>query len=116
MFSLPAARKIKDMSTWGEAGDKRLMDENIGFYTYEEFDNVKEIADGWFGKVYSANWKTSDKVIVLKSFGNYNQNARQVVKDVIIEISNFLDLKQSFIYIYIYSINHLILCFFFFYS
>nr|CAG8578068.1 14712_t:CDS:2 [Entrophospora candida] len=48
MFSLPAARQIKDMSTWGEAWDKRLIDEKVGFYPYEEFDDVKEIADGSF--------------------------------------------------------------------
>ncbi|CAJ0769472.1 2267_t:CDS:2, partial [Entrophospora sp. SA101] len=82
MFSLPAARQIKDMSTWGEAWDKRLIDEKVGFYPYEEFDDVKEIADGSFGNVYRANWKTSDKVVVIKSFGNYNQNAKQVIKDL----------------------------------
>ena len=60
----------------------------IKYYEYDHFYNVEEIGSGSSGKVYRANWKSSHRYLVLKSFFNLNHTTiKEIVNEVIIEKS-----------------------------
>ncbi|GBC10628.1 hypothetical protein RclHR1_00980005 [Rhizophagus clarus] len=53
--------------------EEAISKKNIKYYEYKHFSNIKEIGVGSFGKVYSANWKNSEKYLAIKSFLKFNE-------------------------------------------
>src|SRR5688572_16002348 len=77
------------MSTGDNDGrlEKSIAD-NIEYYEYSDFNNIQEIGNGAFGRVFRANWKTSDSIFALKSFNNVN-NVEMSIKGVEKEVRFF---------------------------
>jgi hypothetical protein len=63
--------------------EEAISNKKIKFYEYKHFHNIKKIDDA-FGKVYRANWKNSEKFIILKSFFKFNNN---VAKEILHEVN-----------------------------
>jgi serine/threonine protein kinase len=56
----------------------------LRYYEYKNFNNIKEIGSGGFGKVYRAKWKNvEDGYFALKSFFNFNNAVKEIVREVI---------------------------------
>jgi serine/threonine protein kinase len=64
--------------------EKAINENYFKHYKYEHFNNIQEIGSGSFGKIYRANWKSSNMNFVLKSFLNSNNAIiEEVVREVI---------------------------------
>ena len=56
------------------------------YYEYKNFNNIKEIGSGGFGKVYRANWKNSNQYFALKCFSKPdNATVEEIVHEVIMK-------------------------------
>jgi serine/threonine protein kinase len=58
----------------------------INYYDYTEFNNIKPIGYGAFGKVYQATWKSSNTIVALKLF----ENNSLITKEIINEVRNIM--------------------------
>ncbi|GBC08653.1 hypothetical protein RclHR1_00830004 [Rhizophagus clarus] len=67
------------MSTDTLSLESRIEKENIKFYDYNEFIDIKEIS---VNKTYSANWKLDEKPIVLKSFNLDNDVIEEIINEL----------------------------------
>ena len=56
--------------------------EYINYHNYDEFKNVECIGAGGFGKVYRANWESSDVVVALKSLKNGTNFMKEIINEV----------------------------------
>ena len=43
---------------------------------------MQQIGNGAFGSIFRANWKSTDTVLVLKSFSNQTSTLKEVVNEV----------------------------------
>jgi hypothetical protein len=64
--------------------EQYIKENQINHYEYNEFNNLKEINNELFGKVFRANWKREIKSIALKSFDFGLNNA--TIKEIICEV------------------------------
>jgi hypothetical protein len=97
-----------DSNKWINWIEKAIAEKYIKYYKYEDFSNIQEIGAGSFGKVYRANRKKSPKYFALKSFPNFNNaTAKEVVREVIILIIQFLVIILYMFYLFIYLILYL---------
>jgi len=55
---------------------------NLNRYEYSEFKNIKQIGKGSFGIVKCASWKSTDTILVLKSFNNEKSTLKEIVNEV----------------------------------
>ncbi|RIA84799.1 kinase-like domain-containing protein [Glomus cerebriforme] len=62
--------------------EKSIAEEHIIYYPYSEFNNLRKIGKGSFGKVFRANWKNTDKVFALKNFNNDRTTLKEVVNEI----------------------------------
>jgi serine/threonine protein kinase len=70
----------KDKSVqWIEEGISKRF---INYIEYNEFQNIQRVGSGAFGKVYKANWKSSNTVVALKSFINDGCILKEIVNEV----------------------------------
>jgi serine/threonine protein kinase len=65
----------------------------INYYDYTEFNNIKIIGYGAFGKVYQATWRSSNTIVALKLFENNNL----IMKEIINEVCNIMFVILSII-------------------
>lgn len=56
--------------------------ENVKYFEYTDFKNLKSIGKGSYGSVFRANWKNSDQVFALKSFNNDETTLYQIINEV----------------------------------
>ncbi|EXX72209.1 uncharacterized protein OCT59_024477 [Rhizophagus irregularis] len=79
--------------------EEAISSKQIKYYEYKHFHNIKKIDDDALGKVYSANWKNSEKYVILKSFFKFNNN---VVKEILheLKLQCELDLYDNVIRLY----------------
>ena len=76
-----------EFSEWIDWIEEAISKKHIRYYEYENFNDIKEIGCGGFGKVYRANWKNSHTYLALKSFFNLDYvTVEEVVHEVIITI------------------------------
>ncbi|EXX57134.1 uncharacterized protein OCT59_024735 [Rhizophagus irregularis] len=85
MFDKNEIQVTKNSNEWislinvNESISKNL----IKYYEYKDFYNIEQIDNGYFGKIYRANWKNSKQYFVLKSF-NFDNDV--IVKEIIHEV------------------------------
>ncbi|GBC02298.1 hypothetical protein RclHR1_04550005 [Rhizophagus clarus] len=63
--------------------EEAISKRHIKYYEYKNFDNIKEISTGTYGKIYRANWKNSNKYLSLKSFFvRENSTIKEIIHEV----------------------------------
>ena len=71
--------------------EEAIAHKHIKYYDNKDFNNIREIGSGGFGKIYRASWKTSGKFFVLKTFFNRsNVTVRDIVDEVNIASRKYL--------------------------
>lgn len=60
--------------------EKAISENDIKYYEYEHFHNIKKIGKN----VCRANWKNSEKCFVLKSFNVNSTNVKEIIHEVIL--------------------------------
>jgi len=75
---------VENSNEWINWIEEAISKKHIKYYEYDHFSDIQEIGNGNFGKVYRANWKNSNKYLVLKSFSNFNHiTIKEIVNEVI---------------------------------
>ncbi|UZO03360.1 uncharacterized protein OCT59_023767 [Rhizophagus irregularis] len=76
--------------------EEAISKKHIKYYEYENFNNIEEIGSGSFGKVYRANWKSSNSFLALKSFCNFNSvTVKEVVNEISMNIIRFFGITRE---------------------
>ncbi|CAB4388522.1 unnamed protein product [Rhizophagus irregularis] len=71
---------------WTNWIEEAIAKDYFKYYEYNQFSNFQEIGSGGFGKVYRANWRSSNGYLALKSFYNYNDiTIKEIVKELKIQ-------------------------------
>src|SRR4051794_40608222 len=72
---------------WVSWIEEAISKKHIKYYDYNHFHNVQKIGNGGFGKIYRANWKSSEEFYALKSLLNLDNDAiKEIVHEVITNI------------------------------
>lgn len=75
--------EINDYNNWLE---KSINNENIKYFEYSDFENVRSIGRGTFGSVVRANLKNTDEFYALKSFNNEEEALFKIIREVYNEV------------------------------
>ena len=75
-----------ELVQWIENG---IAKEYINYHDFSEFQNVRQIGFGAYGKVYRATWENSNTVVALKSFENNKCVMKEVVNEVHIALASY---------------------------
>jgi hypothetical protein len=91
---------IENTDEWINCIEKSVVKEQLlNYYEYHQFSDIREIGNGFFGKVYRANWKNSNskKQFALKSFFNLNNIT---IKEIICEViyTQYIVFKTMFFF------------------
>jgi hypothetical protein len=70
---------VDESIQWIEDG---ISKDYINYHDYNEFQDIRPIGFGAYGKVYRATWENSNTVVALKSFENKNVVMKEVVNEV----------------------------------
>ncbi|EXX67475.1 uncharacterized protein OCT59_020687 [Rhizophagus irregularis] len=71
-------------SEWINWLDEAINKEHIKYYKYDQFNNVKIIGSGGFGKVFRANWKNTGNILALKEF-KYNTAVKEIINEIYLQ-------------------------------
>ena len=72
---------LKSLSSGNELIDKFIQEQQLKWFPYNTFENVKYLDEGGFSIVYTATW--SDKhTLVLKSLNNSNEDLSEILNEV----------------------------------
>jgi len=75
---------INNSNEWINWIEIAIANDYFKYYEYKNFNNIKVIGSGGFGKVYRANWKNSNQYFALKYFTNPdNATIEEIVREVI---------------------------------
>lgn len=74
---------LKESNVYFDWLERSISEENIAYYEYLEFKNLKLIGSGSFGSVYRANWRNIDNFYALKTFNNDKTTLKEVVNEVL---------------------------------
>lgn len=82
----------------------------INYYDYDEFQDIRSLGFGAYGRVYRATWESSDTVVALKSFEFNNCVMKEIVNEVsyinyILLIVNYFSKNIFFILFQITLLN-----------
>ncbi len=77
-----SSSKNTDKSKWIQWIENGISNHYINYHEYNEFQNIRQIGFGAFGKVYRASLENSDTVVALKSFENNNVVMKEVINEV----------------------------------
>ena len=72
----------KDISADMPWIERYMKEEKVNYYEFNEFSNIEEVGNGIIGKMYKANWKQSEKCVILKSFNLDNAIVKEIVYEV----------------------------------
>jgi hypothetical protein len=73
----------EDSDEWIDWIEEAITKKYIKYYDYDHFYNIEEIGSDNIGKFYRANWKNSNKYLVLRSFFNFND---VIIKEIVHEV------------------------------
>ena len=76
-----SSKNINEWAKWIEDG---IDKEFINHYNYNEFQDIQPVGYGGFGKVYRANWESSNTVVALKRIENNVKSC--VMKEIVNEV------------------------------
>ncbi|PKC13685.1 kinase-like protein [Rhizophagus irregularis] len=71
--------EINDYNNWLE---KSINNENIKYFEYSDFENVRSIGRGTFGSVVRANLKNNNEFYALKSFNNEEEALFKIIREL----------------------------------
>ncbi|CAB4399422.1 unnamed protein product [Rhizophagus irregularis] len=71
-------------SEWINWLDEAINKEHIKYYKYDQFNNVKIIGSGGFGKVFRANWRNTGNILALKEF-KYNTAVKEIINEIYLQ-------------------------------
>lgn len=74
--------------------DEAINKEHIKYYKYDQFNNVKIIGSGGFGKVFRANWKNTGNILALKEF-KYDTAVKEIINEVTVQRNSTKSLRTS---------------------
>jgi hypothetical protein len=77
-----SVKKKSDSNNYIDWIEKSITNEYLNHYEYSEFKNIQPIGGGNFGKVFRANWKNTDTVLVLKLLDNNKLTLKEIVNEV----------------------------------
>ena len=72
--------KNNDSDEWVKWIEDGIANDYIDYHNYNEFQNIKWISSGGFGKIYQATWESYNNVVALKSFNNC------IMKEIVNEV------------------------------
>src|SRR3954451_22890135 len=74
---------LKSLSSGNEFIDKFIQEQqNLKWFPYDTFENVKYLDEGGFSIIYTATW--SGYTLVLKCLNNSNEDLSEILNEVII--------------------------------
>lgn len=97
----------ENVNDWIDWIENSISKKHIKYYKFEDFSNIQEIGVGLFGKIFRANWKTTDQYFALKSFFNLNNaTVKKIVHKVKYDFFlSFFLLYCSIIYFFLFIQN-----------
>lgn len=54
---------MSNIKDYANCLENSIVNEHLNYYEYSEFKNIKQIGNGTFGSVASANWKITDSTV-----------------------------------------------------
>ena len=69
---------LKSLSSENELIDKFIQEQQLKWFPYNTFENVKYLDKGGFGIVYTASWSDDKLTLALKSLNNSNEILNEV--------------------------------------
>lgn len=72
--------EINDYTDWFESSI--INNENIRYFEYSNFENVRSLGRGTFGSVVRVNLKNTNEFYALKSFNNEEAALLKIVREV----------------------------------
>ena len=74
---------LKSLSSGNEFIDKFIQEhQNLKWFPYNTFENVKYLDEGGFGIVYTASWSDDKLTLALKSLNNSNEDLSEILNEV----------------------------------
>ena len=70
--------------------EEAISKDFIKYYEFNHFNNFKVVGAGGFGKVYCVDWKNSGQRFALKSFWDFNDTVKELVREVITKYNMYL--------------------------
>jgi hypothetical protein len=87
MSNIDDIKYSNDQIDYVEWLENSIANNYLDYYKYSEFKNIQKIGKGAFGSIYSANWKNTDTILVLKSFDTCDDNNKNTaIKEVVNEV------------------------------
>src|ERR1051325_4818248 len=75
-----------NMGSFNKWIDKKVNDDDINYFEYDEFSNVEKVGEGGFGVVNRADWESGGIKVALKILTNINED--KLNKEVTFKIFN----------------------------
>ncbi|RGB26725.1 kinase-like domain-containing protein [Rhizophagus diaphanus] len=82
MSNNPELKVIGYSNEWINWIEEYIVKKQIKYYDHKDFNNIKEIGLGNFGRVYRANWKNSHSFLALKSIIYFDIIAKEIVNEL----------------------------------
>ncbi|EXX57408.1 uncharacterized protein OCT59_024001 [Rhizophagus irregularis] len=98
MSNNPELKVIGYSNEWINWIEESIVKKQIKYYDHKDFNNIKEIGLGNFGRVYRSNWKNSHSFLALKSFINFDIIAKEIVNEL--KLQREVDFHENIIHFY----------------
>src|SRR6266542_944056 len=78
---------INNSNEWINWIEIAIANDYFKYYEYKNFNNIKVIGSGGFGKVYRANWKNSNQYFALKCFTKPDNASYATFEEIVREVT-----------------------------
>ncbi|CAB4379493.1 unnamed protein product [Rhizophagus irregularis] len=98
MSNNPELKVIGYSNEWINWIEESIVKKQIKYYDHKDFNNIKEIGLGNFGRIYRSNWKNSHSFLALKFFINFDIIAKEIVNEL--KLQREVDFHENIIHFY----------------